>query len=63
MKSDSETQSSYATAYIWNVKKDTMGKKGYNELLCRTETDSQTLKNLWLPKEIGCGEGWAGGLG
>ena len=21
----------------------------------RTETDSQTLKNLWLPKETGCG--------
>ena len=28
--------------YLWNQKKDT------NELLCRTETDSQTLKtNLW----------------
>ena len=34
-------------------------KKGYNELICRTETDSQTLKNLWLSKEIGC----RGGIG
>ena len=27
-----------------------------NELICRTEIDSQTLKNLWLPKD-GL-EGW-----
>ena len=26
---------------IWNL------KKGYNELICRTETDSQILKNSW----------------
>ena len=32
---------------MWNL------KKGHNELLCRTETGSQTLKNLWLPKEMG----------
>ena len=37
-------------------------KKGYNELLCRADTDSHTLKNLWLPKETGCGER-DGGLG
>ena len=30
-------------------------KKGYNEPICRPETDSQTLKNLWLPKETGWG--------
>ena len=30
-------------------------KKGYSELLRRTETDSQTLKNLWLPMETGLG--------
>ena len=30
---------------MWNL------KKGHNELLCRTVTDSQTLKNLWFPKE------------
>ena len=28
-----------------------------NELICRTEIDSQTSKNLWLPK------GGRGGLG
>ena len=35
-----------------------------NELICRKETDSQTLKtNLWLPKGIGRrGEGRTGGL-
>ena len=50
---------SYATAYMWTL------KTGYNKLLCRTETDSQILKNLWLPKETGweCGEEWARGLG
>ena len=26
-------------------------KKGHNELLCRTDTDSQTLKNLWFLNE------------
>ena len=44
---------------MWNLK-----KKGYNELLYRTETDSHTLKNIWLPKETGSGgEGWPGDLG
>ena len=32
-----------------------MESLGYNELICRTETDSQTLKNLWFPKETGYG--------
>ena len=27
-----------------------------NEIICRTETNSKTLKNLWLPK--GTGWGW-----
>ena len=31
-----------------------------NELICRTEPDSQTFKNLWLPKGTGRG---VGGLG
>ena len=35
---DSETQTSYTITYMWNL------KTGYNELLCRTETDSQTEK-------------------
>ena len=36
-------------------------KKGHNELLCRTDTASQTLKHLWFQKETGWG--WGGGLG
>ena len=44
---------------MWNL------KKGQNELLCRTDTDSQTLKNLWFPKETVWGEvgGCAGVVG
>ena len=46
---------------MWNLtKKDT------NELIYKTETDSQTFKtNLWLPKGTGCGEGmdWRFGIG
>ena len=34
---------------MWNLK-----KKDTNKLICKTETDPQTLKNLWLPK----GTGW-----
>ena len=49
MKLDSKTPPSYAIAYMWNLKK----KKGYNEPLSRTDTYSQTLKNLWFPKEMG----------
>ena len=33
---------------MWNL------KKGYNELF-RTDTDSETLRNLLLPKETGWG--------
>ena len=33
----------------WNL------KKGQTELLCRTDADSQTLKNLWYLEETG---GW-----
>ena len=32
-------------------------RKGYNELICETESDSQTLKNLRLPKGTGFGRG------
>ena len=39
-------------------------KKNTDELTCRKETDSQTLKtNLQLPKGTGYGEGWIGSLG
>ena len=43
----SETPTSYSITYTGNL------KKGHNELLCRTHTDSQTLKNLWFPNETG----------
>ena len=54
MKLDSERQT-YAIAYV-EVKKENT-----NELTCRTETDSQTLKNSRLPKGT-CGNGWTGDL-
>ena len=51
MKLDSETPIPCAITYMWNL------KKGHNELLCRTDTDSQTFKNLWFPNETGQGLG------
>ena len=33
-------------------------KKGCNELLCRTDTDSQDFENLWFLKEMD----WRGGV-
>ena len=39
-------------------------KKGQTELLCRTDADSETLKNLWSPEETVWGVGgcaWAVG--
>ena len=41
---DNETPTSNAFTDMWNL------KKGQNQLLCRTDTDSQTLKNVWSPK-------------
>ena len=39
-------------------------KKGHNECLCRTDTDSQTLKNLGFANETSWGVGGCpGGLG
>ena len=49
--SDSEAAISYAIPYMWNL------KKGHNELLCRIDTDSQTLKILWSPEETVWGLG------
>ena len=51
MKLDSETPTSYAIIYMWNL------KKGHDELLCKIDTDSQTFKNSWFPKETV----WGGG--
>ena len=36
---------------MWNLKRRI--RKDTNELICRAETDFQTLKNLWLPKGTG----------
>ena len=49
-KSDKEGQLSYDTTYMGNLKYET------NELIYKTETDSQSEKtNLWLAKGKGCG--------
>ena len=45
-----EIPTSNIITYMWNL------KKGHNEL-CRTDTDSQTWKNLWFLKETGWGMG------
>ena len=43
---------------MWNL------KYGTNELIYKTETDSQTQRtDLWLPRGRGVGEGWIGSLG
>ena len=48
---------SYAITYMWNL------KKGHNEL-CRTDTDSQTLKNMVSKGDrFGVGQpGWGFGM-
>ena len=59
---DSERQTSY-DIYMWNIKKR---HKSYLQLICRIETESQILKNLWVPKGSGCGLGgmdWGFGIG
>ena len=49
--SQTETQTSYAITYMWNL------RKGHCELLCRTDIDLQTLKNSWVPNKTGGGGG------
>ena len=47
-------QTSDAFTDMWNL------KNGHDELLCRIDTDSQTLKNLWFPRrQLGVWEGCA----
>ena len=41
---------------MWNL------QKGHNEFLCRTDMDSQALKNLWFPHETGWGLGGCSGV-
>ena len=49
-----ERQISYDITYMWDLKKNDT-----NELIYKTEADSQTQKtNLWLPKGK---RGWRGG--
>ena len=40
---------SYDVIYMWNL------KKGIQMNLFAGQTDSRTLKNLWLPNETGLG--------
>ena len=58
LESDSDTPTLYTITYMWNL------KKGQNELLFRTDTDSQTFKNLWFPRRQvgGGGLGWGFGM-
>ena len=51
-----ETPTSNAITDMWNM------KKGHNELLCTTDTDSQTLKNLVSKGDSFGGRGDALGL-
>ena len=46
LSEDRERHILYDIIYMWNVKKNSI-----NELIYKTETDSQTQQtNLWLPK-------------
>ena len=51
-QSDNETPTSYAIAYMWNL------KKGHNEL-CRTDPDSEKSYGFQR-RQVG---GWGDGLG
>ena len=51
MKPYNETPTSNAFIDMWNL------KKGQTELLCRTDADSQTLKNFWSLEETVWGVG------
>ena len=56
-KSDRERQIPHGITYMWNLKYDT------NELIYKTEADSQTQRtDLWLPRGR-VPEGWSGSLG
>ena len=59
LKLDGKRQPLYDITYMWNLK-----EKGTNELIFKTETDSQTLKNLWGYQKLQIGgEGWTRGMG
>ena len=48
--------------YCFSLVRVSFKKKDTNELIGRADTDTQTLKNLWLPKGTG-GGGRECGLG
>ena len=50
-QSDNETPTSNAITDMWNF------KKGHNEVLCGTDTDSETLKKLMVSKVDMLGDG------
>ena len=56
--SQTEKDKYHMVSHMWNLKNDT------NELIYKTETDSQTSKtNLWLPKgKAGGGINWEAGI-
>ena len=55
---DSVIQTSYDITYMWNLK-----KKDTNEVICRTETHSQTLKTYGYQRgQVGEWKGGTGGL-
>ena len=53
----------WKTNIIWYYLCGIWKKMDTNEFICREEIDSQTLKNAWLPKGTGWGEGCTGDLG
>ena len=55
---NNETPTSNACTDMWNL------KKGHNELLCRTDTDSQTEKLTVSNKDSSAGRGmhWSCGM-
>ena len=58
MKSDTERQTSYDSAYRWIPK-----KRGIDELIYKTELESQMQKtNLWLPWNKWGGTNWETGV-
>ena len=52
-QADNETPTSNAVTCMWNL------KEGHSELLCRADTDSQTLKNGFQMRKVG---GWGDAL-
>ena len=57
-KSERERKTPYDITYMWNLKYDT------NELIYKTEPDSQTYRtDLWLSRQRRAGKEWIGCLG